>query len=272
MSCRKKGSIQIIDLTEESPESEGDTTTETEQESSLPLSSQVIVQVEGIPFTEREYSILLDPHQWLTDAIINAYGARLASKYEHIHCCSTFFFTRLNERFEEDWLGRWKLTLRPNLLLLLIPINWNNSHWALATYNLQARSLSYYDSMMSPVKGKSALDLLKRAFEACKLLPLCAAENDKTGTSGDKEDTVGVLAFILSKLKIANNHDKEKEPKSITFDIPSKQAQQIDSSSCGVYVCWRMRLLAEGRDSESAERLESTTDFRREILTTIKGN
>lgn len=270
MSCRRRDSIEIIDLTEEPAESEGDTTT-TEQESSSP-SSQIIVQVEGIPFTEREHRILLDPHQWLTDAIINAYGARLASRYEHLHCCSTFFFTRINERFEEDWLSRWKATLRPNLRLLLVPINWNNSHWALAAYNLQAGSLSYYDSMMSPVEGENALSLLKKAFEACKLLPSSISGDDKVRTVEGRDDAVGVLAFILSKLKVANGNDKGTEPKSITVRIPPRQAQQIDSSSCGVYVCWRMRLLAEGEENEAAERLKSTTDFRKEILTTIKGN
>lgn len=296
-------SEEIIDLTS-IPSSED----EIDKDTSLTTDSKTLIMIGDIPFRERERSILLQPLEWLTDEIINAFGMRLMQVTgPSLHCCSSFFFTRLLQgdasTFDADrvWLRKWRETwsLGSATRLILIPINWNNSHWALAAYEREEGVIRYYDSMMNNNKAQRALILLRKAFIRSQLLPLAKTPAIKS-TRGLKKngDQVGVLAFIISKMGLGdtktstngmmnddddadlnNNGDRNSgdnlNAPLIKIETPPKQVQQIDGSSCGVFVCWRMQQLSNAQKANAPSRgpdLCNPNTFRRVIYNTIMNN
>jgi len=252
---KEKTAVEIIDLTEEAD----DLVTE-----DADCHRQVLVMVNDIPFTDRQKRILLNPTDWLTDEIINAYAGRLMEKSPKVHCCSTFFDSHIKENFDLAWIRKWWASLREGVELVMIPINWDNSHWALACYSIPEGVLRYYDSMMSSSRSARALGPLKKAFEACKVPPRPASKSqlDAAKVRKKKDDNVGVLAFILSKMNIKEN----TESRQIQLDTPGKQPQQTDGSSCGVFVCWWMARLSS---LIPTHRTIDPIGFRKEILDTI---
>jgi len=227
------------------------------------LDEEVLVELEGILFTTRERATLLDANAWLTDEIINAYTTRLLSRYPgDIHCCSTFFYTKLAKEMDALWLKRWASRIQyAQKRLLFIPINWSNSHWALAVLVKEDGKgiLRYYDSMMSHSRGNRALELLKKAF----LLVQQPDFVDKT-KNGCKDDAVGALAFIMSKIRIAPSRNESV----LMTEVPMGQPQQTDGSSCGVFCCWWIQRLLR----KSSRDLFNVEIFRKEMLETIMAN
>jgi hypothetical protein len=183
-----------------------------------------LATVDGFPFTTRHSSILQDSQQWLTDEIINAFCFRVVMAKPKVHCCSTFFYTKISASMDEAWLNRWKRMVTGKDLIV-VPVNWGNSHWALVVYDAKANVLRYYDSMMSTARSRQALGLIKEAFKLCKLLP--------EPSTRQSDDTIGVLAFIMSKVTLG-----EPTGPLLKLETPSGQPQQTDGSSCGVFVCW----------------------------------
>ncbi|PJF19216.1 Sentrin-specific protease 2 [Paramicrosporidium saccamoebae] len=209
----------VIDLTLE----------ETDDEQYNTDTDETITVVNGFPFTTRHRSILQDSQEWLTDEIINAFCFRVVTAKPKVHCCSTFFYTKIAASMDEAWLNRWKRTVTGKDLIV-VPVNWGNSHWALVVYDVKANALRYYDSMMNTANSRQALGLIKEAFEMCQLFP-----EPSPPSTRQSSDTVGVLAFIMSKVTI---NEPNKSPPPLKLETPPGQYQQTDGSSCGVFVCW----------------------------------
>lgn len=241
---KSKPTATFIDLTQEDDTS---CITDSEQE------EETLMEIEGIPFTTREKEILLGPHEWLTDEIINAFCTRVTQQCPSVHCCSTFFYTTISRSIDEDWLRRWKRKYHLPKDYIIIPVNWDNSHWALVVYTLKDNTLRYYDSMMSGSRSRRALGVVREAFEKCSLI--------SSSPSPSPEDSVGVLAFIMSRISL-----KTPEPMpSFCIETPKGQPQQTDGSSCGVFLCWWVAKLTGFK----AVPPPNPVDFRKFILETI---
>ena len=255
---KDEATVEIIDLTKE---------TDDLMVKDTDCHEQVLVMINDIPFTDRQRRILLDPTDWLTDEIINAYAGRLMEKSPKVHCCSTFFDSRIKDNFDVAWIKKWWASIREEVELIMIPINWGNTHWALACYSISEGVLRYYDSMMSSSHSARALGPLKKALEECKASPRAASKNQLNDTTEifrkKKYNNLGVLAFIMSKMSIKENVEL-KQP--IQLETPGRQPQQTDASSCGVFVCWWMARLSS---FIPIHQNINPVEFRKEILDTI---
>jgi Ulp1 family protease len=221
MSQRILGVPEVVDLTgEEDPNDE---------EEKVPLTEEILATINEITITRRHQQILQDIHEWLTDEVINAFCGRVSAAKPTVHCCSTFFYTKIASSMDEEWLRRWKRTVNLPKDLIIIPVNWNDSHWALVVYDIRASTLKYYDSMMSGSRSREALGTIKEAFEKCQLVKEPSSPPTKRC-----DDAVGVLAFIMSKISM----DDTEDINPLKMETPKNQPQQTDGSSCGVFVCW----------------------------------
>jgi hypothetical protein len=120
----------------------------------------ILAQINGGKFSRADLR-LLDPGQWLNDTIINYYGLLLRKVGEISHAAgragasawtfSSFFYTRLIQnkvKYDFPGIERWTKTVDIFLYQrLLIPINRENVHWALALIDMRTRTISYYDSL-----------------------------------------------------------------------------------------------------------------------------
>lgn len=224
-------------------------------------------EVAGNPITGKHVRILLKG-LWLDDEIINSYLHILATEYPAVGVLSTFFHTKLAREGLSDALRRWLRPLEPvaRLELVLIPVNLNNTHWALLGYSVPARTLSYYDSMLDRRAGRALLEAGRPVFEylhspAAAGAAATSTPSTATGARAQartrSKEPVGLLAFMLSKVGLdapgpANSARPSSSPPpaspmpvGITLDIPRGQPQQSDGRSCGVFVCKWAHVLAE---------------------------
>ncbi len=202
--------------------------------------------------------------QWLNDEIINAYLFTLQSENKPgVVALSSFFYKKLCQEGLNDQVKRWLGPIGDinDRSLILIPINLNNSHWAMATYVVAAKTLNFYDSMLHNPSGMRILGKLKPVFEYLHETSKKGKTIEKTPspppTSTAKmasvKDTVfGLTAYLQSKLNI-----KEDMPVQSTTEIklviPSGQPQQTDGSSCGVFVCKWAQKLATKSDTKFSQ-------------------
>lgn len=250
-----------IDLTE---------CTDQEEEDGEEQPPDVLTTIDGNQITKRHRDILLCDYEWLNDEIVNSFCARISQRVPDIHCCSSFFFTKLSSAGRDfAWLERWRDSNSVmQRRLIFIPVNWGNSHWALLVYSVREGTLRYYDSMMSLSKSREALGRVRRAFEAIRLIhhppsPSPSAPRSKEG------EPVGVLAFIMSKMSLSPPPPPSAdETIVIKTETPRGQPQQTDGSSCGVYLCWWVEQLARPEDSITG-RLSSMIAYREHILETL---
>lgn len=251
-------------------------------------SETVLVELEGCIITSRHQKILSSPSDWLTDDIITAFCHRIAEADPTVHCCSTFFFTRLQHRgLDEDWLRKWRKTVRAQKRRIMVPINWGNSHWALAVLHMESEviqgqhrgaqkeeaTLHYFDSLMSKRRAREALSILEEAFVVSKVgLNRFRYKKPPAADTKRGNEPVGLLAFVMSKVKIAQPPDSPTKDASrrlvITAEIPSAQPQQTDGSSCGVFVCWWIARLCDLLPSRFGDS-PNPARFRQFIFRTI---
>lgn len=210
----------IIDLTLSSSDEESDETKLLKMNREQEVA---IVVIDNVPLTIYHYNILNHQYQWVTDEIINAFSFVLSQSSGNVHCCSTYFFahlleSRIDTKEKNDWIKRWEKRIDwVNMKFIFIPINWANSHWALAVLNLECLELSYYDSLKSITRSMRALN---------------------------------ILGEYLSSLSIFSKDN-------IKCSYPKRQAQQHDGSSCGVFVCWRMVKIAKNIKGEESSAFPS---------------
>lgn len=218
---------------------------------------KILATINGNQITDKHCQILLCEYEWLNDEIVNSFSARVSRLTPDVHCCSSFFFTKLSRGIDVEWLERWKNSAdAPRKRLIFVPVNWGNSHWALLVYNVREAVLNYYDSMMNPGRSREALAGVKGAFEAIKLFPI------------KDEEPVGVLAFIMSKMSIDRSSGEDLRldgPTRIKTETPKNQPQQTDGSSCGVYLCWWVEKLANPTTAEH-KNTPNIREYRRHIL------
>lgn len=223
----------IIDLTLSSSDDDID---ETKLMKKNIEQEDAIVIIDRVPLTIYHYNILNHQYHWVTDEIINAFSFVLSQNSANVHCCSTYFFTHLldsrrDTKEKYDWIKRWEKRIDwVNRKFIFIPINWANSHWALAVLNMECLELSYYDSLKSITRSMRALNILEES---------------------------------LSSLSIVSKD-------SIKCSYPSRQIQQHDGSSCGVFVCWRMVKIAKNIKGEEASA--SPSEFRKTIREILFSN
>ena len=102
------------------------------------------------------------PQQWLSDDIIDFYGAVLNSRQnvrsqpagEGVLILSVFFMTLfvpspgvLNYNAIRNWIPVWTSRGLFQLKKLLLPLNRDGNHWSLMEIRFQERALAYYDSL-----------------------------------------------------------------------------------------------------------------------------
>lgn len=212
-------------------------------------SSNTINTINGVCITNEHLETASEG--WLTDEVITAFSYCLLQDVADVHCCSTFFYSSLESGRNVDWLNRWRRSSQfDRRRLVFVPLNWSNSHWALIVVHVQDRLVEYYDSMMASGvdRGQRALDLIAKTFSSMGSLE-----------SGEFAD----LIDAIQSLKI------EKDALAYRTSIPIDQQQQMDGSSCGVFVCWHMARLA-GLDCVCQYSVLEMRQFIRNTLETGK--
>ncbi|CAH0395794.1 unnamed protein product [Bemisia tabaci] len=110
---------------------------------------------------------LLSTQEWLSDEVITAYFELLQQRATRetnlpkIKTLDTYFFTSLTNRGPSAMQGRFKKCNINELELVLIPVHYNNNHWALAVYDLKEGSIYWIDSI--PDDKSTELELLRSA-------------------------------------------------------------------------------------------------------------
>ena len=152
-----------------------------------PVPTVILAQISGAKFYRSDLT-LLGPGEWLNDTIINYYGLLLRKVGEVSHAegragasawtYSSFFYTRLIQnkvKYDFPGIERWTKTVDIFLYeRLLIPINRENVHWALAFIDMRKRTVSYYDSLRGSGTDviKTLIRYLNDEHEAKKKAPL----------------------------------------------------------------------------------------------------
>ncbi|CCF56464.1 hypothetical protein KAFR_0B01650 [Kazachstania africana CBS 2517] len=98
----------------------------------------------------------LAPKRWLNDTIIEYFMKSIEKKTERTIAFNSFFYTSLSERGYQGvrrWMKRKKVKIG-ELDKIFVPINLNQSHWALCLINIPDKTISYVDSLSN---GPSAM-------------------------------------------------------------------------------------------------------------------
>lgn len=121
---------------------------------------EILAELFKVQLSRRKIQCL-DSGHWLNDEVINLYLKLLrqhsVSAFDSANQCyfhSTFFFTKLceNGTYHYRNVARWtkrganKCDLFSQKLVF-VPINVNNTHWALVVCEMKRRKVCYYDSM-----------------------------------------------------------------------------------------------------------------------------
>jgi hypothetical protein len=181
------------------------------------------------------------PHasQWINDEVINFYLEMLAEKYHsdtnNLHIFSTFFMEYLSPTatntsvtsFNYTSIARWTHSNRNNINIfkktkVLIPINYHNQHWTLATIYPQRNEVSYYDSMNGHQTAQAYLRIIQQ---------------------------------YLSEEAKATNPQTTFIPTEWTFSTASVP-QQSNCHDCGIYVMLFAHLIVQDFPIESINPID----------------
>lgn len=215
------------------------------------------------PITLKHFNIL-ENEEWFNDEIINSYFYILQREFEENLYLSTFFYPKLQRENENiNWLIKSGISKKiKSSKYIFIPININQVHWVLVMVNMKTEEggpmIQYYDSMLNKKIGKNILKFIGNKFE--KLL---INENEKLLINenlnlNENDDSIIKMMKSLSidsdkkneKNENGNNgkkkNEKNNEKKNENFinsnclfrEIPNKQPQQTNNSSCGSFVCY----------------------------------
>ncbi|KNE72321.1 hypothetical protein AMAG_16807 [Allomyces macrogynus ATCC 38327] len=157
--------------------------------------------------------------QWLNDEIIMAFLARTWQRVAdptNVHVFNTFFYPQFTTH-GYDRVRTWLRSPASKYRLLVVPINFNNRHWALATIEFPGPILSMYDSLPSSHSAEKVLRTLADYLEAEAHDPMKHAVPDEAGPV----DPITVSA--------GDSLDH------MTLRQPRHGCTQSDGSSCGVF-------------------------------------
>ncbi|CCC72041.1 hypothetical protein NCAS_0J00620 [Naumovozyma castellii] len=91
----------------------------------------------------------LAPRRWLNDTIIEFFMKAIEKKTDKVVAFNSFFYTTLSERGYQGvrrWMKRKKATIA-SLNKIFVPINLNQSHWALCIVDIKNKTIGYVDSL-----------------------------------------------------------------------------------------------------------------------------
>lgn len=121
------------------------------------------------PFPPANDAVIDSSHTlWLNDAIIDLYLYMVAerangnSEIKKVHAVNTFFWTllRKNGPKKVENVTRKAKIGGDNFLrlhLLLIPVNFDNTHWALGVIKPAEKRIEFYDSWKGGAHGRGQL-------------------------------------------------------------------------------------------------------------------
>ncbi|KAJ3363603.1 SUMO1 sentrin specific peptidase 1 [Allomyces javanicus] len=195
--------------------------------------------------------------QWLNDEIIMAFLARTWQRVADpatVHVFNTFFYPQFAAH-GYDRVRTWLRAPASKYRLLVVPINFNNRHWALATIEFPGPILSMYDSLPSSHSAEKVLRTLADYLEAEAHDPAKHAVPDEAGPI----DPITVSAGD------SLDHMALRQPRH--------GCTQSDGSSCGVFtvafgVCKMVGLPVA--PTTFAQRMQAA--FRRRMAYDLVGN
>ncbi|CAG8630996.1 16112_t:CDS:2 [Dentiscutata erythropus] len=170
--------------------------------------------------TTEKIKELLDPWTWLSSDHINAYFSMLNTKYPQIYVFPSYFYTKLtaNQEYNYEGVRRWtKRTCIFDKETVFIPINFSDSHWVLAVLRMHQRKIEIWDSLGGQHHKKSI------------------NENINQYLRDEYRD----------KKRCKNVKTKEFEEWPVKVKFRRGKTPQTDANSCGVFICFFARLLAE---------------------------
>jgi sentrin-specific protease 1 len=101
---------------------------------------------------------------WLDGSIIDAYLSMVQKNNSHVHISSFYFYSRLKINPIDPNTLRWfKNVNLMEKILIIFPMNINNSHWTLIVINNEYKTVQHFDSF-----GKISEEYSKNVFDFYK--------------------------------------------------------------------------------------------------------
>lgn len=163
----------------------------------------------NIDITPNDLRTLAD-RQWLNDNVIDYYNNLVMEANPKVWVWTTHFYTTLAAK---GYLGvaRWARRKKLDLFTkdrVIVPININNTHWAVTVIDNDKRTITYYDSL------------------------------DKSGSR----------LICVQLQEYMNGEANRLGKPAVTYDIipHGGSPQQLNGYDCGVFTCTNSRMLALG--------------------------
>jgi hypothetical protein len=214
--------------------------------------------IEGNRFTARE-AWELKPRVWLTDGTINVFLLALralaeaalergaAAAHRHVWVHNTFFWAKLQGttgKYDYEGVSSWTRKKKRNRGVdlfaykrVLVPINRQNTHWALALIDVERRTVAYLDSLRG-----SGFDVITA---------LCRYMDDE-------------------------HRDKKGGPLPRAFAgaaVPYLLPRQLNGVDCGAFLCAFCELLVRGVEpTQDVFTQDDLPYWRKRILLTCAGH
>lgn len=168
----------------------------------------VLTNKDNIEVTIRDFKTLA-PRRWLNDTVIEFFMHFIEKKTPRTVAFSSYFYTNLSERGYQGvrrWMRRKKAQIE-QLDKIFVPVNLNESHWALGMIDMPSRTIIYVDSLSN---GPNAV-----SFAILSDLQNYVAEESKNTMGTD---------FTLKTVRCP---------------------QQPNGFDCGIYLCLNTLYLSE---------------------------
>lgn len=160
----------------------------------------VLTNKDNIEVTVRDFRTLA-PRRWLNDTVIEFFMHYMEREIPKTVAFNSYFYTNLSERGYQGvrrWMRRKKVNIG-DLEKIFVPVNLNESHWALGMIDIPSKSIYYVDSLSN---GPNAL-----SFAILSDLQNYVLEESKNSIGSD---------FVLKNLSCP---------------------QQPNGFDCGIYLC-----------------------------------
>lgn len=171
----------------------------------------ILTSKDYLEVTVRDFKTLA-PKRWLNDTIIEYFMKQIEKTTKNTVAFNSFFYSTLSERGYQGvrrWMKRKKVQIT-NLDKVFVPINLNQSHWALGMIDIKNERVIYVDSLSH---GPNAMSF--------------AILNDlKSYVVQESKNTIG-KDFQLSHISCP---------------------QQPNGFDCGIYVCLNTLYLSKDSD------------------------
>lgn len=108
----------------------------------------VLMNKDNLEVNVRDFKTLT-PRRWLNDTIIEYFMKYIEKHNERMVAFNSFFYTNLSERGYQSvrrWMKRKKAKIT-DLDKIFVPINLNQSHWALGVIDIARKRVVYVDSL-----------------------------------------------------------------------------------------------------------------------------